>query len=282
VSEELGESDIAGFILTVPLTETTLPLLRQETIGAVYEASGASLEVREDTKVYFGLRIVGDSLDSFSALLRTFFVQMTNQSFDILITAPPWPQLSTVLETMGFEVPAKHIEYEGHQYDIVRLNVRSHDSAAGWLFRLVREDLGLPPRSLLEHWEVFKQVLEEALEGLHDSFQVQAKSPLIDEFALAERTSSDWERTEALIQTLQAVLETMRLPETGRVDTAFHTLNERYGVVNEAWRRFEFSGKPSLGEIAERLECSKGTLYKRLHDALEAYARAFRRWLKED
>jgi hypothetical protein len=281
-ARSMGQGDIAGFVLIVPVTDITLPYLRQETVGAVYEAACQPIELRKDKKVHFSLRIVADDLDSFSALLRILFLEMANQPFDRLITMLPWPQLSAVLETMGFDVLARQFAYEGCRYDVVQLDVGRRGSASGWLFRLVREDLGLPPHSLLEHWEVFKQVLEEALEGLHDSFQVQAKSPLIDEFALAERTFSDWERTEALIQTLQAVLEPMRLPETGRVDTAFHTLNERYGVVNDAWRRFEFSGKPSLGEIAKRLDCSKGTLYRRSEDALEAYARAFRRWLEED
>jgi len=281
-SQTIGESDIAGFVLIVPVTDITLPHLRQETVGAVYEAACQPIELRKGTKVHFSLRIVADGLDSFSALLRILFVEMANQPFDVLITMLPWPQLSAVLEMIGFDVLARQVAYEECRYDVVQLDVGRRGGAAGWLFRLVREDLGLPPHSLLENWEVFKHVLEETLEELHDSFKMQAKSPLIDEFALAKCTSSDWERTEALIQTLQAVLETMRLLDTSRTDTAFHTLNERYGVVKDAWRRFEFGGKPSLDDIAERLQCSKGTLYRRLDDALEAYARAFRRKMEKD
>jgi hypothetical protein len=144
---------------------------------------------------------------------------------------------------------------------------------------LVREDLGLPPRSLLQDWDLFKQVLQEALASLHDSFVVLAKSPLIDEFALVERAADDWARAEALTQALQDTLETMRLPEAhDRPDAAFHTLNERYGVVDEAWRRFEFgAGKPSVEEVAQAVNCAKGTLYNRLEEALEVFARAFRR-----
>jgi AraC-like DNA-binding protein len=122
-------------------------------------------------------------------------------------------------------------------------------------------------------------VLQEALASLHDSFVVLAKSPLIDEFALVERTADDWTRAEALTQALQDTLETMRLPEAhDRPDADFHILNERYGVVDEAWRRFEFSGsRPSMKEIAQTFNCSRRALYNRLDEALEMFARAFRR-----
>lgn len=277
-----GREDIAGFTLNVPVTETTLPRLRRETIGVVYETGYGPLELRENARAYFSLRLVADGLDSFSALLRTIFVEMANHSFEVLVTAMPWPKLSEVLETMGFETLARQVEYEGYQYDVVRLDVGCRGGATNWLFRLVREDLGLPPRSLLQDWELFKHALQDALDHLHDSFQVQAKSPLIDEFALVERTADAWTRTQTLIQVLQDVLETMRLPDLhDQPDTVFHILNERYGVVDEAWQRFEFGGQPSMNDIARTLSCSRGTLYKRLDEALEAFARAFRRWMEE-
>jgi hypothetical protein len=48
--------------------------------------------------------------------------------------------------------------------------------------------------------------------------------------------------------------------------------------VDEAWRRFEFgAGKPSVEEVAQVVNCAKGTLYNRLDEALEVFARAFRR-----
>jgi hypothetical protein len=279
VVRRAGQEGIAGFTLNVPITETTLPLLRRESIGAVHEAGCGPIELHENKRVYFSLRLVADGMDSFSALLRTIFVEMASQSFDVLLTAMPWADLPEVLETMGFDTLARNVEYEGYEYDLVQLDVGRRGGTTSWLFRLVREDLGLPPRSLLQDWDLFKEVLQEALASLHDSFKVLAKSPLIDEFALVERTADDWERAEVLTRTLQDTLETMRLPEAyDRPDAAFHTLNERYGVVDEAWQRFEFgAGKPSMEEVAGALNCSKGTLYNRLDEALEAFARAFRR-----
>jgi AraC-like DNA-binding protein len=279
VVRRAGQEGIAGFTLNVPITETTLPLLRRESMGAVYEAGCGPLELRENTRAYFSLRLVADGLDSFSALLRTVFVEMASRSFDVLLTALPWQDLPEVLETMGFDTLAREVAYEGYEYDVVQLDVERRGGAVNWLFRLVREDLGLPPRSLLQDWDLFKQVLQEALASLHDSFVVLAKSPLIDEFALVERTADDWTRAEALTQALQDTLETMRLPEAhDRPDADFHILNERYGVVDEAWRRFEFSGsRPSMKEIAQTFNCSRRALYNRLDEALEMFARAFRR-----
>jgi AcrR family transcriptional regulator len=86
-----------------------------------------------------------------------------------------------------------------------------------------------------------------------------------------------------LTKALQETLETMRLPEAyDRPDAAFHILNERYGIVGDAWQRFEFGpGRPSVDEVAQAVGCSKGTLYNRLDEALEAFARAFRRKVEE-
>jgi hypothetical protein len=278
-----GQESIAGFTLNVPITKTTLPLLRRETMGAVYETGCGPLELCDKTRAYFSLRLVADGLDSFSALLRTIFVEMANQSFEVLLTAMPWPQLPEVLKTMGFDTLAHQVEYEGYQYDVVQLDVGRRGGATSWLFRLVREDLGLPPRSLLQDWSLFKEMLQEALGDLHGSFNLLAKSPLIDEFTLADRAASDWERAKVLTKALQETLETMRLPEAyDRPDAAFHILNERYGIVGDAWQRFEFGpGRPSVDEVAQAVGCSKGTLYNRLDEALEAFARAFRRKVEE-
>jgi hypothetical protein len=282
-SHESGRGAIAGFILSVPVTAVTLPYLHQETMSAVYETGYGSIAQHVDTtasaRAYFSLRVVADGLDSFSALLRTVFVQMSSQSFDVLITVIPWRQLCEVLEAIGFEILARDVVYEGYQYDVLQLDVGRRGGAVRWLFRLVREELGLPPRSLLQDWALFKEVLQEALDRVHDSFKLLAKSPLIDEFALVAPEAEDWARAEALTQALQATLEAMRLPvEYDRPDAAFHTLNERYGLVGEAWQRFEFGGsRPSMDEVAHAIGCSRGTLYNRLVEALEAFARAFRR-----
>ena len=193
-SGQIAQRDIAGFVLNVPITEATLPYLRQETMGMVYEVGCGPIESREDIQAFFSLRLVADGLDSLSALLRTVFVQMSTQSFDTLLTVMPWSQLSSVLEAISFDVLAHQVEYEGYPYDIIRLDVGRLGGAAHWLFRLVRKDLGLPARSLLQNWNLFKEVLQEALEQIHDSFDLLAKSPLIDEFALVERTADDWKR----------------------------------------------------------------------------------------
>ena len=86
-----------------------------------------------------------------------------------------------------------------------------------------------------------------------------------------------------LTQVLQDTLETMRLPDDHDwPDAAFHTLNERYGIVGEVWQRFEFgAGKPSVGEIARALDCSRSTFYNRHEEALEVFARAFRRRIEQ-
>lgn len=279
VVQRAEQEKIAGFTLNVPVTETTLPLLRRETMGAIYETFYRPIALLDDTRIYFSLRLVADGLDSFSSLLRTIFVEMASRSFDVLLTAMPWTDLPDVLETMGFDTLAHQVTYGGYQYDVVQLDVGRRGGAISWLFRLVREDLGLPPRSLLQDWDLFKRVLQEALACLHDSFEVLARNPLIDEFALVARSADDWTRAEALTKALQETLETMRLPaKYDRSDAAFHILNERYGVVDAAWRRFEFgAGRPSVEEIAQTLNCSRRTLYSHLDEALEMFARTFRR-----
>jgi hypothetical protein len=277
-SGHAGRGDIAGFTLAVPVTEATLSHLREDTVGAACEAGLGPIELREGAQTYLALRLVADGLDSFSAMLRTIFLLMASQSFEVLLTAIPWPQLSKVLKTLGFDILGRQVEYEGYTYDLLQLDVQRRGGAAGWLFQLVREDLGLPSSGLFEDWEGFKETLQQALERLHDSFHVQAKSPLIEEFVLVDSGADEWERAEALVEALRAVLETMRLPaDYDRPDAAFHILNQRYGIIGEAWQRFEFAGKPSIDEVAEALNCSRGTLYKRLDEALEAFARAFRR-----
>jgi hypothetical protein len=282
-SRRAKHQDIAGYTLTVPVTQDTLSHLRQDTVGAAYETSQAPIVCRQDAKIYYSLRMVADGLDSFSALLRTLFVQMSSQSFEMLVTAIPWTQLSTVLQAIGFDILDRQVEYEGQHYDILQLDVQRQGGAARWLFRLVREELGLPPHSLLQNWNLFKEELQQALEHVHDSFKLLAQNPLIDEFTLVERTADEWARAEALTKVLQDTLETMRLPaEHDRPDAAFHILNKRYGLVGAAWRRVEFgAGKPSVEAVARALDCSKGTFYNRLDEALETFARAFRRRMAE-
>jgi len=269
--------DIVGFVLNVPATAETLDLLRQDTTTATVQQCSVPLEI--NPRRCFALRIAVDEWDSLSALVRTIFTQVSAWEFDLVEMVLPWPLIAEMVTYLGFDVLARGVQHEGITYTVAQLDVAQHGGAARWLLNLAREDLGLPSRRLLQDWALFKETLQAALASLHDSFELLAESPLIDEFALVERTTDDWTRAESLTKVLRETLETMRLPdEHDRPDTAFHVLNESYGIVDTAWQRFEFStGRPSIEEIAGKLYCAKNTLRKRLDEALEAFARAFRR-----
>lgn len=268
-----GLDRLCGFILNVPVTSVTLPLLRQDTLGIVYEQGVGTLNV--DERCYFLLRLVGDDLDIQSALIRAMFTKMAHQKFDTLITATPWDQVNSLLSVLGFEVLARGVEHEGYTYTISRLGVKKFGGPLKWLFQLVRQDVELPE---LADWELFKGMLQESLERLHEPHQLAA-SPLIDEFALASLDATAWHRAQALTLTLQTVLETMRLPPNlARPDDDFHVLNESFGIVDEAWQRFEYSLPPQAPEIRKCLHCAvPSTYYNYRNRALEAFARAFRR-----
>lgn len=276
-----AHGDVAGFVLNVPVTDATLSLLRRDTVGTVYEASVGPIALRENERRYFSLRLVAGDWDVLSALIRALFVQLTGQPFDTLATVVPWPLISMLAEELGFDVLARGVEYEGHRYTALQLDVAQHGGPVRWLLQLVRGHVGLPARRLAEDWGLFKEVLQEALERLQGSFALLAKSPLIDEFGLADPGATDWERAQALTETLQAVLEAMRSPPAqDRSDSVFHVLNESYGIVGDAWRRFAYGSQPSVAEICQRLHCTKGTYFNRRKEALEALARAFRRQLE--
>jgi hypothetical protein len=275
-----ARGDLAGFALNVPVTKATLPLLRRDTIGWLYDTHARPISSHSDGQSVFLLRLVVGDWDCLSALIRAFFALLEGQVFHTLVTVTPWTLINMLMRTLGFDMLIDDIEYEGRAYTALRLDMTKYGGPIKWLYQLVRQDLGLPARRLVEDWEQFKMALQEALEELHGPFELLAQNPLIDELGLAGQDETDWERAQALIKTLQTVLDSVRLPSAqDRSDSAFQVLNKSYGIVGEAWKRFEYGGpRPSIEEIRKQLHCARGTYYVRVEESVEALARAVRRW----
>ncbi len=272
-----AQGSIAGFVFNVPLTAKTQLSLRHEFMGEIYELAGESLAIRKNERRFFLLRLVFDEWDSIPSLLRTIFTQLMRTESRTLIAVVPWRDIISLLQDLGFETLAQDIKYKGYEYSVTQLDTMQYGGAVKWLLQLVRHDVGLPAGRLVDDWELFKATLQEALERLHSPVKLLT-NPLINEFNLASQDADDWKRGQALIDTLQEVVETMRL-STGRdqPDSAFHVLNESYGVVDEAWQRFEYGTPPTIKEISQSLCVSPRTYYNRQKEALEALARTFRR-----
>lgn len=290
-----GRGDIAGFVLNVHVSEETLPLLRRDTIGAVYETGVRTIEVPTDRKCVFSLRMVIDKWDCQSTLVRAIFVQLIREAFDILVIVTPWESITQLMTQLGADALARDVEYKGYSYDVVRLDVARYGGAMQWLQHLVRQGMGLTPsdwehytcqiRNLIQQrialgasisdWKECVKQVREALQQLWGDIATLSQCKLIRTLDLAAPTDAAPVRVERLhhaISEAHARLrpsdeEKAKLRERGEI-AHYTILNRLYGIAGKPRRRFKLGEhRPPQKTIAELLGVGWPQPFCKLRDA---------------
>lgn len=272
-----ADEEIAGFSLLARLTDDTLPIARQDTLGKIYEANVRPLELEKGS--HFALRLVIGDLENLPAIMRAFFEQLVTQSFQRLITVLPWPLLGMLAEELGFIVLKDGVEYEGRRYTILELDMAEYSNPFEWLLDLVSDDLGTVKPHM--PWKMLVESLYKVLPDLWTDVKSLGSSPLIDELNLkASGGTSVYQRAEMLIQAICEAAEMLHPVEDDSVISYSHytILDALYGLSEVRRKQYlQTPIRPIQSEIAEDLGIGYPNPFRRLRaQAIEALARQLR------
>ncbi len=272
-----SDEEIAGFSLLVPLTDITLPLARQDTLGKIYEANVGPLA--QELGSYFVLRLVIRNVENLPAIIRTLFGRLITQPCERLITVIPWPLMRMLAEELGFVVLKEGIEHEEHGYTILELNMAQYGDSLGWLLHLVRDDLGVAKPQM--PWKTFVKALRKVLPDLWKDVEALGASPLVDELDLMIPGMSMHQRAEVLIRAICEAAEMLHPFEEDEDMTSYShymILDALYGLSKVKRKQYmQTPMRPIQSEIAEALGIGYPNPFRRLRaQAIEALARQLR------